>query len=241
MSDKEKGKVFLLPCFISETEYGDVLPEKVRETVASLQYFAVENVRSARRFIKKILPGKNIDEAVFFDIGKRSDAALVGEAMGMCLNGHDLGVISEAGVPAVADPGALVVREAHRKVVRVVPLCGPSSLVMALMASGLSGQNFAFNGYLPIDVPARAARLRQLEQRSEKEFSAQMFIETPFRNVKMFEAVLAACSPFTSLCVAADITGEQEFIATYSVAQWRKLPIPDIDKRPTVFIIQKDR
>lgn len=239
MGDRDKGKVFLVPCFISETQYGAVLPERVRETVAGLQYFAVENVRSARRFIKKILPGKDIDEVVFFDIGKRADAVSAGEAVSACLNGYDLGVISEAGVPAVADPGALVVREAHRRDIQVVPLCGPSSLVMALMASGLSGQNFAFNGYLPIDASARAVRLRQLEQRSEKESSAQMFIETPFRNVKMFEAVLAACSPSTLLCVAADITGEEESIATYSIAQWRKVPVPDIDKRPTVFIIQK--
>lgn len=234
-----KGKVYLIPCFIADVTYGDVLPEKVRAVVRDMKYFAVEDVRSARRFIRKICPDKDIDGLVFFEIGKRSDASAAGQALAPCERGEDLGVISEAGVPAVADPGALVVEQAHRAGIRVVPVSGPSSLVLALMASGLSGQNFAFNGYLPIDAHARAARLKQLEQRSGREASAQMFIETPFRNVRMFEAVLGACSPDTMLCVAADVTGESEYIRTLPVGRWRKEAVPDIDKRPTVFIIQK--
>ena len=236
-----KGTLYLIPCFIAETDYREVLPEKIREVVAPLQYFAVENIRSARRFIRRILPDKPIDPLTFYDIGKRSDRTVAREALTPCRQGFDLGVISEAGVPAVADPGALVVREAHRLDIPVVPLSGPSSLLMALMASGLSGQNFAFNGYLPIDPTARANRLRQLEKRSEAESSAQLFIETPFRNGQMLQAILGACSPTTLLTAACDLTSPQQYIHTRSIARWRTQPPEGLDRRPTVFILQKLR
>lgn len=239
MNPNEKGKLYLIPCFIAQVPYAEALPEKIRTVTAPLRYFAVENIRSARRFIRRILPEKNIDELVFFEIGKRSDPTIVQTALAPCLQGADVGVISEAGVPAVADPGALVVRQAHRMGIQVVPLSGPSSLVMALMASGLSGQNFAFNGYLPIESGERISRLRQLEQRSFKESSAQLFIETPFRNLQMYQTLLATCSPTTRLCIACDITGPDEYIVTRSIARWKQAPVPQIDRRPTVFILQK--
>ena len=220
-----KGTLYLIPCFIAETDYREVLPEKIREVVAPLQYFAVENIRSARRFIRRILPDKPIDPLTFYDIGKRSDRTVAREALTPCRQGFDLGVISEAGVPDIP----------------VVPLSGPSSLLMALMASGLSGQNFAFNGYLPIDPTARANRLRQLEKRSEAESSAQLFIETPFRNGQMLQAILSACSPTTLLTVACDLTSPQQYIHTRSIARWRTQPPEGLDRRPTVFILQKLR
>lgn len=239
MHNPAKGKLYLIPCFIADVPYGEVLPEKIRRVTENIRYFAVENVRSARRFIRRILPEKSIDALQFFEIGKRSAPASVEQALAPCLQGADVGVISEAGVPAVADPGARVVQAAHRMGIPVVPLSGPSSLLMALMASGLSGQNFAFHGYLPIDPTQRAARIRQIEQRSGKESSAQLFIETPFRNLRLFESLLSVCTPTTRLCIASGISSPDEYIATRTIARWRETPAPPIDRRPTVFILQK--
>lgn len=239
MDTPRKGKLYLIPCFIADVPYADVLPEKIRSTTDDIRFFAVENIRSARRFIRRILPEKSIDDLQFFEIGKRSDPAAVRQALAPCLQGADVGVISEAGVPAVADPGARVVQAAHRMGIQVVPLSGPSSLLMALMASGLSGQNFAFHGYLPIDPAERAARIRQIEQRSGKESAAQLFIETPFRNLRMFQTLLSVCDPATRLCIAGGISGPDEYIATRTIARWRETPVPPIDRCPTVFILQK--
>ena len=232
-----KGTLYLIPCFIAETDYREVLPEKIREVVAPLQYFAVENIRSARRFIRRILPDKPIDPLTFYDIGKRSERAVAREALAPCLQGFALGVISEAGVPAVADPGARVVREAHRLDIPVVPLSGPSSLLMALMASGLSGQNFAFNGYLPVKPPERTRAIRFFERRALSEGQSQLFIEAPYRNVKLMEQLVQTLGDQTRLTVAVDLTAPDERIETHTAGEWRRRQLPEMNRRPAIFII----
>ena len=232
-----KGTLYLIPCFIAETDYREVLPEKIREVVAPLQYFAAEHIRSARRFIRRILPDKPIDPLTFYDIGKRSDRTVAREALTPCRQGFDLGVISEAGVPAVADPGALVVREAHRLDIPVVPLSGPSSLLMALMASGLSGQNFAFNGYLPVKPPERTRAIRFFERRALSEGQSQLFIEAPYRNVKLMEQLVQTLGDQTRLTVAVDLTAPDERIETHTAGEWRRRQLPEMNRRPAIFII----
>ncbi|MDD4820539.1 MAG: SAM-dependent methyltransferase [Flavobacteriales bacterium] len=236
--ENAKGKVLLIPTFLGETPYQDVMPERVRTEITRLTFFAVENEKTARRYIKKVNPNAVIDQLTFFPIGKHSSEDDILHCIKPCMNGQDVGVISEAGVPAVADPGAAVVALAHANGVRVVPLCGPSSILMGLMASGLSGQNFAFNGYLPIGKPERRARLRELEAIASRGAAAQICIETPFRNLQMFSDVTDALSPRTMLCIACDITTADEYIRTKSIAEWKKAGVPDINKRPCIFIIQ---
>ncbi len=238
--EKEIGAVYLIPTFLSDVPFDSVMAPRVRDEIRRISYFAVENEKTARRYIKKVVPEKDISSLVFYPIGKHSDDAMISSYLAPCLQGHDLGVISEAGVPAVADPGALVVERAHGMGIRVIPLCGPSSVLMGLMASGLSGQCFAFNGYLPVDKAGRRARLRELEALSLKNSQAQIFIETPYRNVQMFDDILSSCASHTSLCVASDITGPDEYIRTMTVAGWKSSGVrPDIHKKPTVFIIQQ--
>lgn len=236
--EKEKGIVLLIPTFLGEAEYQSVMPERIRTEIERLRFFAVENEKTARRYIKKVVPAAIIDELTFFPIGKHSTEEDILHCIEPCMKGHDVGIISEAGVPAVADPGAAVVALAHTKNIRVVPLSGPSSILMGLMASGLSGQNFAFNGYLPIGKAERRARLRELESIALRGASAQIFIETPFRNVQMFSDVIEALSPRTMLCIACDISTQNEYIRTMSIGEWKKMGVPDINKRPSIFIIQ---
>jgi 16S rRNA (cytidine1402-2'-O)-methyltransferase len=239
--DSTRGKIILIPTFLGEAPYESVMPERIREEICRIKYFAVENIKTARRYIKKIHPADVIDELTFFPIGKHSSRQDLEEAIKPALEGYDIGVISEAGVPAVADPGADVVATAHAKGLTVIPLCGPSSILMGLMASGLSGQNFAFHGYLPIDKAERKSRLLELERASSRGAGAQIFIETPFRNMHMYEDLLSILSPHTMLCVACDITTPTEYIRTQSIDRWKKTPSPELHKRPTVFIIQNNR
>ncbi len=235
----EKGILYMIPCPISDqTDVYDVVPEANRRVMDSLDYFIVENVRSARRFLSKAHIQRKIDELEFVELNEHTVAGQAVEAMVKpLLEGRSAGVISEAGVPGVADPGALVVEACHRNGIRVVPLVGPSSILLAVMASGLNGQSFAFNGYLPVKPPERSKAIKALERRAHTENQSQVFIEAPYRNVKLMEQMLQVCGAETKLTVACDITSPDEFIVTRSVAQWRKCGVPDIAKRPTIFII----
>jgi len=235
----EKGILYMIPCPISDsTEVFDVLPEANRRIMDSLDYFIVENVRSARRFLSKARVSRRIEELEFVELNEHTIAGAAVEAMVKPIEaGRSAGVISEAGVPGVADPGALVVEACHKRGIKVVPLVGPSSILLAMMASGLNGQSFAFVGYLPVKPPERAKALKSLERRAHVERQSQIFIEAPYRNVKLAEQILAVCGTDTRLTIACDITSPEQIIVTRSVAQWRKCGLPDIAKRPTIFII----
>ena len=235
----EKGILYMIPCPISDsTEVFDVLPEANRRIMDSLDYFIVENVRSARRFLSKARVSRRIEDLEFVELNEHTIAGAAVEAMVKPIEaGRSAGVISEAGVPGVADPGALVVEACHRRGIKVVPLVGPSSILLAMMASGLNGQSFAFVGYLPVKPPERANALKSLERRAHVERQSQIFIEAPYRNVKLAEQILAVCGTDTRLTIACDITSPEQIIVTRSVAQWRKCGLPDIAKRPTIFII----
>ena len=235
----EKGILYMIPCPISDsTAVYDVVPEANRRVIDSLDYFIVENVRSARRFLSKAGIQRKIDELEFVELNEHTIAGAAVEAMVKpILQGRSAGVISEAGVPGVADPGALVVEACHRKGGRVVPLVGPSSILLAMMASGLNGQSFAFNGYLPVKPAERGKALKGFERRAHVEHQSQIFIEAPYRNIKLMEQMLQVCAADTLLTVACDITSPEEFIRTLTIARWREAGIPDIAKRPTIFII----
>ena len=233
------GTLYLIPCPISEdTLPYDVTPEGNRNIITSLDYFIVENLRSARRFLSKAGLSGQIDNLEFDELSEHTTSPRDIERMVAKIKaGRSAGVISEAGVPAVADPGQLVVEACHRAGIRVVPLVGPSSIIMAVMASGLSGQSFAFNGYLPVKEPERTRAIKRLESRAVGEQQSQLFIEAPYRNVKLAEQILASCGAKTHLAIACDITSNNEFIRTATIAEWRKMGLPDINKRPTIFII----
>lgn len=232
-----KGILYLIPCPIADTAPFDVLPAANGKVMASLDYFIVENLRSARRFLSSAKLGMPIDSLEFRELNEHTAPGDVEQMLAPILSGRDAGVISEAGVPGVADPGADIVALCHRHGVRVVPLVGPSSILMALMASGLNGQSFAFNGYLPVKPPERIKAIRHFEKRAQGERQSQIFIEAPYRNAKLLEDILATCSPSTMLCIACDVTGAEEFVVTASVRDWKSRPKPDINKRPAIFII----
>lgn len=229
--------LYLIPVELGDTPQDRVLPTYNREIICSIHHFIVEEVRSARRFLKRVDRNINIDDLTFYPMGKHADAHLFAQYLKPLEAGESVGVISEAGCPAVADPGADVVAIAQNKGLRVVPLVGPSSIIMSVMASGLNGQSFAFHGYLPIDPSERAKRLRQLETRAQQERQTQLFIETPFRNHKLFDTLCQCLRPQTRLCVAAGITTDSEWIQTHTVADWRKHPLPDLSKTPAIFLI----
>jgi 16S rRNA (cytidine1402-2'-O)-methyltransferase len=229
----------MIPCPISdERGVWDVLPKTNLDIMNSLDYFIVENIRSARRFLSRAGVERKIDELEFVELNEHTTAGAAVEAMVKpLLQGRSAGVISEAGVPGVADPGALVVEACHRRGIRVVPLVGPSSILMAMMASGLNGQSFAFNGYLPVKPAERGKALKGFERRAHVEHQSQIFIEAPYRNIKLMEQMLQVCAADTLLTVACDITSPEEFIRTLTIARWREAGVPDIAKRPTIFII----
>lgn len=234
-----KGVLYMIPCPISDaTDVYDVTPASNRAIIDSLDYFIVENVRSARRFLSKAGISRKIDDLEFVELNEHTREGVAVEAMVRPIEqGRSAGVISEAGVPGVADPGALVAAACHRRGIRVVPLVGPSSILMSIMASGLNGQSFAFNGYLPVKPPERGKAIKALERRAQAEHQSQIFIEAPYRNVKLVEQLLSVCSPATRLTIACDITSPEEIILTRTIEQWRKVALPDIAKRPTIFII----
>lgn len=232
------GTLYMIPCPIAdEGDVWSVLPAANREVLALLDYFIVENVRSARRFLSKAGIGRPIDTLEFRELNEHTAAGEVGELIEPLLKGRSAGVISEAGVPGVADPGAQAAAFCHRHGIRVVPLVGPSSILLAVMASGLNGQSFAFNGYLPVKPPERARAIRQLEHRARTERQSQLFIEAPYRNQALLEQLLQVCQPDTLLTVAVDITAPGEWIRTRPVAEWRRTRPADLRKRPCLFIL----
>lgn len=231
--------LFLIPVELGDTPQERVLPPYNREVILGIRHFIVEEVRSARRFLKRVDKDIDIDALTFYPMGKHADAALFANYLKPLEAGEDMGVISEAGCPAVADPGADVVAIAQRKGFKVVPLVGPSSMIMAVMASGLNGQSFAFNGYLPIDPADRERRLRLLETRAVQEHQTQLFIETPYRNEKLFKTLCQVLRPQTRLCIAAGITTADEWIRTLTVAEWRRTTLPDLSKTPAIFLFGK--
>jgi len=230
------ANLFLVPNVLSEGDWQNVLPAGVFTILTETRYFIVENVRTARRFLKQVNKEIDIDQLTFFELNKYTQPADLPEFLKPLENGYDIAVISEAGCPGVADPGADIVKIAHQKNITVVPVVGPSSILLALMASGLNGQNFTFHGYLPVKPHERTRAIASLEKQAKNSRQTQIFIETPYRNNQMLDDLLKSCSPSTLLCVAADITGENEFIATKTVQQWKK-NIPDLHKIPTIFLI----
>lgn len=231
------GKLYMIPCPICEGEVYDVLPSPNGDIIRSLDYFIVENLRSARRFLSRAGIGRPVDSIRFVECNEHTRPEELAEMITPLLQGADAGFISEAGVPGVADPGAEIAALCHARGIRVVPLVGPSSILLALMASGQNGQSFAFNGYLPVKPPERAKAIRALEKRAVGEGQSQIFIEAPYRNAKLLEQLLSTLSGSVRLTVAADVTSPSEFILTLPVAQWRSRPLPDINKRPAIFII----
>ena len=234
--NNKKPHLYLIPTSLGECAFERILPAYNAKIVSALRFFIVEDVRSARRFLKKINPEIKIDELTFFELNKHTQADEIVGFLKPMAEGNDIGVLSEAGCPVVADPGADVVVIAQQKNYRVVPLVGPSSILMALMASGFNGQNFSFAGYLPVQPQERAKKLKKLESRAYVEKQTQIFIETPYRNMKMVEDIIAVCQPNTRLCIAADITLETEFIKTKTIKEWKK-QLPDLNKRPCIFLI----
>jgi 16S rRNA (cytidine1402-2'-O)-methyltransferase len=232
-----KGKLFMIPTVLAENTAHWVISPQVKEVIANTKIFLVENPRSARRYISSLKLGITIEELQFEVLDKDTPPEQVSRLMMPLLNGADIGVISEAGCPGIADPGALAVAYAHQKGIKVVPLSGPSSMFLALMGSGFSGQSFAFHGYLPIDKKERAAALKKLEQESVREKRAQLFMETPFRNNQLLADALAFLSPQTKLCIAKNLTAADELIQTKTIADWKNHPL-DLHKVPTVFILQ---
>jgi len=228
--------LYLTPTLLSDNTIPQVLPQNVIKIIHQLQQFIVEDVRTARRFISKTGHPVPIDQLQFRELNEHTTEQEIASLLPY-LQTADTGVLSEAGVPGIADPGSAVVRLAHANNIKVIPLVGPSSILMALMASGLNGQTFAFVGYLPIKQNERKDKLRALEVRSACERQTQIFIETPYRNMQLLEDILQTCRPVTMLTIAADITGESEFILTQSIRQWKK-KIPELDKIPAVFLLQ---
>lgn len=230
--------LYLLPVTLGDTSVGKVLPAYNKEIIVEIKHFIVEDVRSARRFLKKVESQINIDELTFYPLNKHTSPEAISGYLKPLMEGLPMGVISEAGCPAVADPGADVVAIAQRKGLKVVPLVGPSSIILSVMGSGFNGQSFAFHGYLPIEPGERTKRLKELEARIYAEHQTQLFIETPYRNNKMMEEILKTCRPQTKLCIAANITCEGEYIRTKTVKEWIG-NLPDLNKIPCIFLLYK--
>ena len=230
--------LYLLPVTLGDTPIEKVLPSHNKEIILGIKHFIVEDVRSARRFLKKVERSINIDELTFYPLNKHTSPEDISGYLKPLQAGESMGVISEAGCPAVADPGADVVAIAQRKNLKVVPLVGPSSIILSVMGSGFNGQSFAFHGYLPIDAGERAKTLKHLESRAYAEHQTQLFIETPYRNNKMMDDIVKNCRPTTKLCIAANITCEGEFIKTKTIKEWQG-KLPDLSKIPCIFLIYK--
>jgi len=230
--------LYLLPVTLGDTELNTVLPAYNIEIIQGIKHFIVEDVRSARRFLKKVDREFDIDSLSFYPLNKHTSAEDISGYLEPLLAGQSMGVISEAGCPAVADPGADVVAIAQRKNLKVVPLVGPSSIILSVMGSGFNGQSFAFHGYLPIEPGERVKRIKQLEQRIYSESQTQLFIETPYRNHKMVDDLLQNCRPQTKLCIAANLTCEGEYIKTRAISEW-KGKVPDLSKIPCIFLLYK--
>ena len=231
-----KGKLYLIPTILSDDSQEAVLPSTITNHIKDINVFIVENLRTARRHIKKIHREKDIDNTTFYSFGKHDTLSLEEDFLPHILNGENVGILSEAGLPCVADPGSKIVEYAHDFQIEVIPLVGPSSILLALMASGMSGQNFAFTGYLPIDKKDRNRAIKNLESLVNKTGQTQIFMETPYRNNQLLDTLKAQCSNKTKLCIAANITSTNEFIQTKTIEEWKQTKV-DIHKQPTIFLI----
>ena len=232
------GILYLVPNLLGLVPPENVLPAKTIAAARRLDHFIVENAKPARAFLKSIDPARPLREIEMVEIGADPPAMRGAELLAPARAGHDIGLVSDAGCPGIADPGALVVAAAHRESITVVPLVGPSSVLLALMASGMNGQGFAFHGYLPVKPPARAEALRALEEASRRTGHAQLFIETPYRNEALLASVVGTCKPSTRLCVAADLTLESESVESRTVAEWKGRDFTRYAKRPAIFVLQ---
>lgn len=235
------GTLYLIPCTLGDTPADQVLPQHVIDIARHLQHYVVEQTRTARQFLSALKHEQPIQSLHFATLNEHTQASELNALLSPLLEGHDVGIISEAGCPGIADPGAELVNLAHRKGIRVVPLVGPSSILLALMASGMNGQCFAFHGYLPVNEPERNKAIATLEAESASRRQTQMFIETPYRNEKLFAALLKQCRPQTLLCVATDVSLPGEQIHTRSIAQWKTQPAPQLNKRPSLFLLLAGR
>lgn len=231
--------LYLIPVTLGDTPIEQVLPSYNHDVIMQIRHFIVEDIRSARRFLRKVDREFPIDDSTFMEMGKHADSKQFSQYLEPLRKGESIGVISEAGCPAVADPGADVVAIAQREGLQVIPLVGPSSMILAVMSSGLGGQSFAFNGYLPVDPADRSKKLKMLEARAWNEGQTQLFIETPYRNQKMFLSLLASLRPQTRMCIAAGITTPDEWIRTLTIEKWKKQQLPDLSKVPAIFLINK--
>ncbi|AXT50137.1 SAM-dependent methyltransferase [Aquimarina sp. BL5] len=234
-----KGKLYLIPTRLGDDVPLEVLPISIKKVLEQVNHYIVENEKPARRFIKKVSPSKSQRSLIIHSVNKYTDASEIPNYLAPCLNGESIGLLSDAGCPGIADPGAEVVRLAHEKGIQVTPLVGPSSIFLAMMSSGMNGQNFCFNGYLPIDKSERKSTIKSLEKNSLEKNQAQIFIETPYRNDKMLADLITILNPNTRLCIASDITLTTEYIVTKTVGEWKNEEI-ELHKKPTIFIIQRD-
>lgn len=232
----KKGKLYLIPNTLGEANAALTIPAGVLEISQKLKHFVAENERTARRYLKSIGTTHPLNDLEFFVLNKHTETSEIPSLIAPIFEGHDMGLISEAGLPAIADPGATVVTLCHQQGIHVVPCSGPSSIILALIASGFNGQAFTFHGYLPIDKRDRTQKLRQIEATAQKTGVSQIFMETPFRNEKLFEQIVEACHGETQLCIALDITLESEHIQSQTLNAWKK-KLPKLQKRPCIFII----
>ncbi|WP_010179528.1 SAM-dependent methyltransferase [Aquimarina agarilytica] len=235
------GKLFLIPARLGDDIKLEVLPISIKKVIENTDHYIVENEKTARRFIKKVSPTKAQASLVMNTLNKFTDDMELPSFLTPCFDGHNVGILSEAGCPGIADPGADIVQIAHQKNITVVPLVGPSSILLAMMSSGMNGQGFSFNGYLPIDKQERKQKIKHLERISFEQNQSQLFIETPYRNDKLVEDLIHTLHPNTRLCIAVDITLTTEYIKTLRVTEWKNIKNSlDLHKRPCIFIIHKD-
>lgn len=234
--ESTKGNLYLIPCPLGDSPPLAVLPLSVKSTIELIDHYLVEHEKNARRFIKSIVAHKKQSDLKIQQINKFTQPEEIPSMLDPCLQGFDMGIISDAGCPGIADPGAHAVHFAHEKGIKVIPLVGPSSILLAMMASGLNGQSFAFNGYLPIDKEERKAELKRLERISKDFGQSQLFIETPYRNNQLLESLIRTLHPQSQICVACDLTLSTEYIKTTTAEQWKKIKV-DLHKRPTLFIV----
>jgi 16S rRNA (cytidine1402-2'-O)-methyltransferase len=229
------GRIYLLPVTLGGDDFSGVIPTKVIDLTKRLRFFIVEELRSARRYLRKIDKEFPIDESIFFVLNEHTADNEIEQYLEPLFRGHDIGLMSEAGLPCIADPGARIVSLAHGKRIEVIPLSGPSSIILALIASGFNGQNFTFNGYLPVKPAERSLKIKELEKKSQEGYS-QIFMETPYRNQNMFDSLIRICNTETKLCIAADITLPSESVRTMKISDWKK-EIPSLKNRMVVFVL----
>ena len=231
-----QGRIFLIPVTLGSHDFRNVLPDQVVTLTTKLRYFVVENTRSARRHLRMLDKNFPINQSVFYELNEHTPESEVNSFLEPVFSGNDIGLLSEAGLPCIADPGNLLVKAAHRKNIRIIPLTGPTSIILALISSGLNGQSFSFNGYLPVKQTDLCASLKEIEKKS-KTGETQIFMETPYRAMKTLDTILSVCNPGTRLCIASDITLESELISTKYISDWKK-KMPDINDKLVIFVLQ---